>query len=300
MEKKEKKMNCASCGSSETKIFTRSEKNLQVIIERCKDCDLLYMRDQPTLEEIGALYEKYEIPLQWEYGSDLYNQEIISIISKVVPAGASILEIACSYGKIISGLQKKGYRVKGVEPSAQACKYIRDNWDLPIYEGFVEGHLDTIQEPCKYDAIIALNVIEHLKDPYGTLKKLDTLLKPGGYVIIIVPDISLAMLIGWVRKLIRRRDPFFLNSGNNSPIAFTSPGHLYFFSRKTLALLCRRLGWEIVEHKHAPYVKFMKQASRYKDLVKPALYKFIRLIEKFGLPSNGLSWSQLVLARKSH
>ena len=52
-----------------------------------------------------------------------------------------------------------------------------------------------------YDLILLLDVLEHLVDPVGTLKRLSTLLKPGGHVIVSVPNIahlsvSLPLLFG--------------------------------------------------------------------------------------------------------
>lgn len=284
---------CICCGSGESKPFYVIN-NIPIVC--CKMCGLLYAKLQPEWKDLQSLYSDYEIPEQWEYGSEFYNQEIINLIVKVTPKGGRILEVGCSYGKILSQLHDKGFIVQGVEASLPACRYIDEKYNFPIYYGLVENYLEEIGDSRFFNTIIFLNVVEHLSDPYSTLVNLDRILKPNGHMLIIVPDIQLAMNEARLRKMVFSLDPFCLD--RSSTIAFTSPGHLYYFSRRTMARLCERLNWNIIEHRHAPYVLSGRRPKTYKDLLKQVLYNISRFFEKSGLPSPGLSYSQMVLARK--
>ena len=60
-----------------------------------------------------------------------------------------------------------------------------------------------------YDSVICLNVLEHIDDDIGALRRMTTLLKPEGRLIILVPQYSLLMskmdrLLGHYRRYSRR------------------------------------------------------------------------------------------------
>lgn len=47
-----------------------------------------------------------------------------------------------------------------------------------------------------FDTILALDVLEHLKDPWGAVGLLDKALKPGGSLIVSVPNVNSLYVIG--------------------------------------------------------------------------------------------------------
>ena len=47
-----------------------------------------------------------------------------------------------------------------------------------------------------FDTILALDVLEHLKDPWGTVALLDRALKPGGSLVVSVPNLSHYTVLG--------------------------------------------------------------------------------------------------------
>ncbi len=99
-----------------------------------------------------------------------------------------ILEVGCAQGHTLEWLKKSGRCewAAGVEPFAQVTvpagvidKFFRSN---------IESELPDL-EPASLDLILCLDVLEHLINPWKTLERLDTLLKPGGSFIISVPNI---------------------------------------------------------------------------------------------------------------
>ena len=99
-----------------------------------------------------------------------------------------ILEIGCSEGHTLEWLKNSGRCnwAAGVEPYAQlrAAPGIVDRFfKLDIEEALPD------LAPASVDVILCLDVLEHLVDPWQTLKRLDMLLKPGGTWIISVPNI---------------------------------------------------------------------------------------------------------------
>jgi 2-polyprenyl-3-methyl-5-hydroxy-6-metoxy-1,4-benzoquinol methylase len=53
----------------------------------------------------------------------------------------------------------------------------------------IENGVDNLPSDRSYDVIIASHVLEHLRYPDECLRSLATLLKPGGYIVIAVPNI---------------------------------------------------------------------------------------------------------------
>jgi len=114
----------------------------------------------------------------------------------------------------------------GVEPDPEAVKGAQAEFGLNVFHG-------TLEEACLqsgyFDAITMNHVIEHLADPVGTLKECCRVLKPGGELVIVPPNIvSLGHKIftrGW---------------GGLEP-----PRHLYLFSPGTLSACAQRAGLNV-------------------------------------------------------
>lgn len=99
-----------------------------------------------------------------------------------------VLEIGCSEGHTLEWLKKTGYSnwTAGVEPYA----------DLRVGPGAVDCFFKidiekaTPELPLEsVDLILCLDVLEHLVNPWETIRRLDSLLKPGGHWIISVPNL---------------------------------------------------------------------------------------------------------------
>ena len=108
----------------------------------------------------------------------------------LIPKDAKrILDIGCEKG--IFGKQLKqsnaGLEIVGVEKDKAAYDIAVKNLDNVIF-----GDIEEITLPFEkhhFDCIIAGDVLEHLIDPWGTLKNLRSFLKEGGFFISSVPNI---------------------------------------------------------------------------------------------------------------
>lgn len=99
-----------------------------------------------------------------------------------------VLEIGCSEGHTLEWLKTTGHCgwAAGVEPYAElrASPGAVDQF----FRLDIEKSLPDIPA-LSIDMILCLDVLEHLVDPWETLRRLDTLLKPGGLWIVSVPNI---------------------------------------------------------------------------------------------------------------
>jgi SAM-dependent methyltransferase len=97
-----------------------------------------------------------------------------------------ILDVGCGDGLFFPKLARLG-AVEGVEPNGSIISaYDRPDGHIHLAafdEGFQPGKL--------YDLILMLDVLEHLPDPIGALRRAECLLKPEGTLIVTVPAFNL-------------------------------------------------------------------------------------------------------------
>jgi SAM-dependent methyltransferase len=106
------------------------------------------------------------------------------LINDVLEVGAGIGETTRS---LCDGNQKSWLCV---EPDAELTKEIaikKENGYLPSFIEIVTNTLDGVDSNRKFDAIIYIDVIEHIEDDTDELKKASSFLKPGGHLIVLVP-----------------------------------------------------------------------------------------------------------------
>lgn len=94
-----------------------------------------------------------------------------------------ILDVGCGTGAIIKKLNEAGYKAQGVDVSEEALKYCRQK-GLQV----IQGGADRLPFADNYfDAVISLDMLEHLKDDRKAVEEISRVIKPGGYLIITVP-----------------------------------------------------------------------------------------------------------------
>lgn len=94
-----------------------------------------------------------------------------------------VLDVGCGTGAVLDFLREKGYQVEGVDNNAEAIEYCRAK-GLHVSMGAAEG-MNYPDE--SFDVVLALDVLEHLKDDRAALKEIFRVLKKGGHLIATVP-----------------------------------------------------------------------------------------------------------------
>lgn len=99
---------------------------------------------------------------------------------------ADVLEIGSHEGLFLKMAKEKGFNVLGIEPNIYAVKHSVENGVATI-QGYFEEVFDKIKNR-KFDIVALFHVLEHMPDYLENLKKIKTLMNPGGYLIIEVPN----------------------------------------------------------------------------------------------------------------
>jgi len=105
-----------------------------------------------------------------------------------------ILDVGCGEGMFGERLLQSGVEeVVGVEKDPMAAQ-IAGNRLTNVIEGDVESLVEGLN-PSYFDAIICADVLEHLLDPWRTLKALGRCLSHGGCLIASIPNTRYLALI---------------------------------------------------------------------------------------------------------
>ncbi|HEX3349701.1 MAG TPA: bifunctional 2-polyprenyl-6-hydroxyphenol methylase/3-demethylubiquinol 3-O-methyltransferase UbiG [Acetobacteraceae bacterium] len=100
--------------------------------------------------------------------------------------GARVLDVGCGAGLAAEALARRGHRVLGIDAARAALAAARAHAagmaNAPEYREAVAEEL--IGESARYQAITALEVIEHVPDPMGFIANLAALLEPGGLLFL--------------------------------------------------------------------------------------------------------------------
>lgn len=97
---------------------------------------------------------------------------------------APVLDVGCGWGVNLSALEKNGYHATGLDISHQILELI-DQSERRLIEADLNQPPPVGHE--LFAGALLLDVIEHLDDDRGTLRRIAPLLQPGGILVVSVP-----------------------------------------------------------------------------------------------------------------
>jgi 2-polyprenyl-3-methyl-5-hydroxy-6-metoxy-1,4-benzoquinol methylase len=153
------------------------------------------------------------------------------LISRWLPKGGKLLEIGCAYGFFLEEARRK-FDVSGIEICTAAVAACRERGLDTVHEGAADDAL--LAKVGDVDALVLLDVIEHLPSPHETLELGVSRLRPGGVVVVTTGNFG-----SLTARLMGRRWRLM-----------TPPQHLWFFTQASLRRLGERLGLEVVAASH--------------------------------------------------
>jgi 2-polyprenyl-3-methyl-5-hydroxy-6-metoxy-1,4-benzoquinol methylase len=216
----------------------------------CKGCGFVFLDPRPTAEDMGRTYSNYythQAPVgdrspisdrsskswpiallkkihRWLYKplfreqSELYEM----YLSHLAPG--RVLDVGCGNGRFLNHMRDLGWTVEGVEIDPQSAKVAKESFGLSVHTGTLQ---DAGFPSDHFDSVTMSHVIEHTRDPILLLAECRRILRPGGMLVIVTPNIQ-SMGHRYFGRAWRDLDP---------------PRHLYLFSRKTLNLIVHRAGF---------------------------------------------------------
>ncbi len=243
---------CDLCGSHDLIfLFSGHDRifdNAQSFdIVQCSQCSLIMQNPQIELSELDIAYPKqayysltqptkksflgkinnYIYKLYFSHRKNFFFRVLFAPIRPllrtvlVVPKG-NFLDVGSGSGEFLLRARSLRMNVYGVEPGSFDKEFAKKN-GLNIFP----GDLFSAKFPEDYFDVITLNhVFEHVPSPTLLLQELKRILKPGGSIIVTVPNVSSLPF-----KLFKQ---FWVN--------LEIPRHLYHYSPKTLKLYAYKTG----------------------------------------------------------
>lgn len=104
--------------------------------------------------------------------------------------GADVLELGASNGRMTREMVAEGRRVVAVEFDAEAADELRRFADEVVVGDLEDPCLLSTMATGQFDVILASDVLEHLRDPLGVVRRIVPLLRDGGRLVLSVPNVA--------------------------------------------------------------------------------------------------------------
>jgi SAM-dependent methyltransferase len=201
---------------------------------RCDDCGLVFSNPQVdeslVLDEYrgGVSNDLWVDVLTSPRQLELDRAKFGEILDELEPhrGGGRLLDVGTSIGLFLDLARSRGWDGVGTEFGERALAYARDELGLDVGD----EPLDQAGfEPESFDVITLLSVLEHINDPKAMLAQVRALLKPGGALFLIVPNV----------------DSLACRVLHEKAATFDGRNHLIYLSPRTLPQLLDRAGFEV-------------------------------------------------------
>jgi ubiquinone/menaquinone biosynthesis C-methylase UbiE len=189
-----------------------------------------------TPQEIYTQGEYLEKNPTWHTEDSLWKaQNIVRIMQRNGVMPETICEVGCGAGEILAHLQRQmarecrfwGYEIS---PQAYALCQGRANERLSYILG------DVVQDEGRvYDLILLIDVIEHMEDYFGFLRRLK---RRSRYKILHIPLEVSAQSVLRRGKLVE---------------SWELVGHIHYFTKETALRMLKSVGYEVLDYFYTPF-----------------------------------------------
>lgn len=247
---------CDLCGQSNfEKLFNNHDRMHNIpgdfLVIRCRHCSLVTLDPIPAGPELSKYYpadayyslsapseKKSILKIFSDYLYRVYFARPGFSISKciwigfrpllrsmIIVPGGTFLDVGCGSGEFMAHVQEFGMQVYGVEPGGfDPSLAKRHNFTIHPGDVFSAHFADN-----QFDVISLNHVFEHVPSPKAELMELRRILKPGGKIIIAVPNID-----SWA---FNRFQQYWVN--------LDTPRHLHNYSPRTLRQYAEAVGLQL-------------------------------------------------------
>jgi SAM-dependent methyltransferase len=193
---------CALCGAAEAepaatgRDFEYDTCPNEFRFVRCRACAHLYLCPRPRVADLGVIYPANyyafasggnplvaRLRRRWEGGK-------VRLYREAIGAGARrVLDVGCGNGRFLSLLREFGppeWELVGIDLDAAAVAECRARG----FEAHVARVEDFAARAPGFDAVIMLQLIEHVEDPVAICRRVHALLRPGGCFVVETPNLA--------------------------------------------------------------------------------------------------------------
>lgn len=204
--------------------------------------------NKPSAEQIQEYYAaKYYQEAKGSYELAYSDEELTyfrtklnqrwSVIADRFSQPGSMLDVGCGEGYALAFFDEMNWNVRGLDFSRAGLESKNPHCAGFLVEGDVFRLLEGERSAgASYDLIWLQNVLEHVVDPVGLMTFLRSLVRPGGSLVVTVPNDFSGLQIEAQRKGLIDRE-FWV----------ALPDHLSYFSRDSLEKIGAATGWSVLD-----------------------------------------------------
>jgi SAM-dependent methyltransferase len=229
-------IDCPACGSRElSQQFEKTGFNYV----QCTGCETLFVNPRPTNQDLMKIYidspstrfwvEDFFLPMVEARREKIFKPRAQFIADRFsdIKSGR-MADIGAGFGLFLDEMKTlwPGSDILAIEPSIDMAKICRDK-GLSV----LESTLEAIDPSTRFDLLTAFELFEHLRDPFTFIETVYNLLNHGGYFFLTTLN-----GLGFDIQLLWERSK-----------SIYPPHHLNFFNPRSMEILLKRKGFEIVE-----------------------------------------------------
>ena len=180
---------CPVCGAADSRTidgvsdYVTGERFRVVQCSRCS-----FGSTDPVPPSLDRYYPRHYRsfnPLAAWFLRRSYRRRVDGWLGRLPPTGRA-LEIGTCRGWMLRALRERGWEAIGTERTADAARAASEASGAPVYA----ADLDTLSDERPFDLVVMFHVLEHLEDPIATLRSAAARLRPGGTLVLGLPNIA--------------------------------------------------------------------------------------------------------------
>ena len=258
-------------------------------IVRCKKCGLVYVNPRHSEEEMVDAYAKGMEDGYVSQAQERMNtfKNSLEKVERIAGKKGKILDVGCAAGFFLNVAKAAGWQVYGVEPNKWMASFGNREYGVNIRQGTLRG---AKFNRGFFDVVTMWDVLEHTGDPTSELEEALRVLKPGGLLVVNVPNFASSF-----SRIFKRKWWFVLSN------------HVYYFTPQTIRGMLEKTGFEVVKSQRyyqslslGYLVDMVNHLS--KNFALQAAYKagklFIKTVGIEKMPVRYYAGQLLVIARK--
>jgi SAM-dependent methyltransferase len=161
--------------------------------------------------------------------------ECAGMLRGMMPSNVRVLDVGCGTGAVtLIANQDRGNSVLVIEPDPERAAVARSR-GLTVHNGLLDEAF--LAEHGGFDVVMSSDVIEHTAAPAEFLQMMARALRPGGLLLISVPNVA-----HWSVRL-----NLLFGRFDYEPTGIMDATHLRWFTARTIADLVDSTGFEILE-----------------------------------------------------